>query len=50
MLALSLALVCAATVRAYIADDGAVIIPGASSYNGLNLVPQMGWVCVPELE
>lgn len=20
-----------------------VVIPGASSYNGLNLVPQMGW-------
>lgn len=23
--------------------EPAVIIPGASSYNGLNLVPQMGW-------
>lgn len=22
---------------------GKVIVPGASSYNGLNLVPQMGW-------
>jgi len=27
----------------YITDSGDVIIPGASSYNGLNLVPQMGW-------
>jgi len=26
----------------YIAN-GTVVIPGASSYNGLNLVPQMGW-------
>lgn len=24
-------------------DAPAVVIPGASSYNGLNLVPQMGW-------
>lgn len=24
-------------------SNGTVIIPGASSYNGLNLVPQMGW-------
>lgn len=24
-------------------EEPAVIIPGASSYNGLNLVPQMGW-------
>lgn len=28
---------------AYITKDGDVVIPGASSYNGLNLVPQMGW-------
>ncbi|KAF2094286.1 alpha-galactosidase [Rhizodiscina lignyota] len=28
---------------AYITKDGKVIIPGASSFNGLNLVPQMGW-------
>ena len=28
---------------AYITDDGTVVIPGADSYNGLNLVPQMGW-------
>lgn len=25
------------------ADEQQVVIPGASSYNGLNLVPQMGW-------
>lgn len=24
-------------------DTAQVVIPGASSYNGLNLVPQMGW-------
>lgn len=24
-------------------DTPEVVIPGASSYNGLNLVPQMGW-------
>ena len=29
--------------HAYVAADGTVVIPGASSYNGLNLVPQMGW-------
>lgn len=28
---------------AYITEDGTVVIPGAASYNGLNLVPQMGW-------
>ncbi|KAI9691396.1 MAG: hypothetical protein M1820_009684 [Bogoriella megaspora] len=28
---------------AYVDKSGDVIIPGASSYNGLNLVPQMGW-------
>jgi hypothetical protein len=27
----------------YLTPDGTVVIPGASSYNGLNLVPQMGW-------
>lgn len=27
---------------AYI-QNGTVVIPGASSYNGLNLTPQMGW-------
>ncbi|KAI9660792.1 MAG: hypothetical protein M1831_003484 [Alyxoria varia] len=31
------------TTQAYIAKDGEVVIPGADSYNGLNLVPQMGW-------
>ncbi|KAF2089790.1 glycoside hydrolase family 27 protein [Saccharata proteae CBS 121410] len=39
---LSFALLAARTA-AYIASDGTVVIPGASSYNGLNLVPQMGW-------
>jgi alpha-galactosidase len=29
--------------NAYIDENGEVVIPGASSYNGLNLVPQMGW-------
>ncbi|MBE7180131.1 MAG: hypothetical protein INR71_02800 [Terriglobus roseus] len=29
--------------EAYLAKDGTVVIPGAMSYNGLNLVPQMGW-------
>lgn len=24
-------------------ESAVVVIPGASSYNGLNLVPQMGW-------
>lgn len=24
-------------------EEPVVIVPGASSYNGLNLVPQMGW-------
>jgi alpha-galactosidase len=28
---------------AYLAPDGTAVIPGASSYNGLGLVPQMGW-------
>jgi len=28
---------------AYLAPDGTVIIPGASSYNGLALAPAMGW-------
>jgi alpha-galactosidase len=28
---------------AYLTKDGQVVIPGASSYNGLGLVPQMGW-------
>jgi len=28
---------------AYLAPDGTVIIPGASSYNGLALTPAMGW-------
>lgn len=27
----------------YLAPDGTVIIPGASSYNGLALTPAMGW-------
>ena len=30
-------------VNGYLDQNGKVIIPGASSYNGLNLVPQMGW-------
>lgn len=33
----------AVLVKGYVASDGTVVIPGASSYNGLNLVPQMGW-------
>ncbi|KAH8846523.1 hypothetical protein MCOR21_008158 [Pyricularia oryzae] len=33
----------AASATAYITAGGEVVIPGASSYNGLNLVPQMGW-------
>lgn len=33
----------ASTCYAYLASDGTVVIPGANSYNGLNLVPQMGW-------
>ena len=28
---------------AYLTSNGKVIVPGATSYNGLNLVPQMGW-------
>lgn len=32
----------AATAAGYL-SNGIVIIPGATSYNGLNLVPQMGW-------
>jgi alpha-galactosidase len=31
-----------ARALAYLAN-GTVVIPGATSYNGLNLVPQMGW-------
>lgn len=30
-------------VHAYLNGDNQVVIPGANSYNGLNLVPQMGW-------
>lgn len=33
----------AAGVKGYVTSDGTVVIPGASSYNGLNLMPQMGW-------
>jgi hypothetical protein len=33
----------AAQVLAYITSDGEVVIPGATSYNGLGLVPQMGF-------
>ncbi|KAL9087956.1 MAG: hypothetical protein Q9159_003398 [Coniocarpon cinnabarinum] len=33
----------ASSAAGYLTDDGEVVIPGASSYNGLNLVPQMGW-------
>lgn len=33
----------ARTTYAYLTKDGTVVIPGGSSYNGLNLVPQMGW-------
>ncbi|KAK7537329.1 alpha-galactosidase [Phyllosticta citribraziliensis] len=40
---LLLAGLAASTASAYITKDGDVVIPGASSYNGLNLVPQMGW-------
>ncbi|KAE9993964.1 hypothetical protein EG327_002298 [Venturia inaequalis] len=32
-----------ASAAALVNPDGTVTIPGASSYNGLNLVPQMGW-------
>ncbi|KAF2501899.1 alpha-galactosidase [Lophium mytilinum] len=38
----SLLLICD-FAASYITADGTVVIPGASSYNGLNLVPQMGW-------
>lgn len=31
------------SVSAYLTKSGAVVIPGGTSYNGLNLVPQMGW-------
>ncbi|KAF2421141.1 alpha-galactosidase [Tothia fuscella] len=30
-------------IAAYMTPEGNVVIPGASSYNGLGLVPQMGW-------
>lgn len=30
-------------VNAYLTGDNQVVIPGADSYNGLNVVPQMGW-------
>lgn len=35
-------LLLAGNAAAYI-QNGTVVIPGASSYNGLNLTPQMGW-------
>ncbi|KAL2352250.1 glycoside hydrolase superfamily [Cryomyces antarcticus] len=40
--AVSLAACLAGQAAAYI-SNGTVIIPGASSYNGINLTPQMGW-------
>lgn len=50
MAGISLARICEVTallvgqVVSYIdISTGKVIVPGASSYNGLNLVPQMGW-------
>lgn len=42
-LAASAALALVQPASAYLASDGKVVIPGATSYNGLNLVPQMGW-------
>ena len=39
----TVALLLIGSVSAYLTPDGEVVIPGASSYNGLNLVPQMGW-------
>lgn len=35
-------LLLARNTAAYI-SNGTVVIPGASSYNGINLTPQMGW-------
>ncbi|KAI9687225.1 MAG: hypothetical protein M1822_002268 [Bathelium mastoideum] len=41
---LTAALICSRQAVAYIDNQtGEVVIPGASSYNGLNLSPQMGW-------
>jgi alpha-galactosidase len=40
---LQTALLLVARASAYLTAEGDVVIPGASSYNGLNLVPQMGW-------
>lgn len=39
-------------VAGFLAPDGTVIIPGASSYNGLALTPAMGWdnVCERSLK
>jgi hypothetical protein len=33
----------AARAAALMTPDGKVVIPGAASYNGLGLTPQMGW-------
>ena len=40
---LLLVFIYAARSTAYLTPDGKLVIPGASSYNGLNLTPQMGW-------
>ena len=40
---LTVTFLCSRQTTAYIDKAGDVIIPGASSYNGLNLVPQMGY-------
>jgi hypothetical protein len=33
----------ASRILAYLTPEGEVVIPGAASYNGLGLVPQMGF-------
>jgi len=38
----TIVLLAATLARGYLVN-GTVVIPGATSYNGLNLVPQMGW-------
>jgi hypothetical protein len=32
-----------AKAAAFLTPEGTVVIPGALSYNGIGLVPQMGW-------
>ena len=43
LMSLSVVALLATTSYAYVTPDGTVVIPGATSYNGLNTVPQMGW-------